>query len=251
MAKKPNTNAIKVDFTGVEAGGFDVPDGAYVLAVSTVVQKKGQETGQPYLSWEFKVDEGKYKGRKVWDNTSLQPQALWKLRSLLECMGMDIEDGEFELDLSDFEGQKVGAEVANEKYQGKNKPRIVGYMPEEDVDANGAVSDEEEEEEEEEEKPAAKPAAKTSSKKKPEPEPEPEEEEEAEEEEEEEEKKPEPPKTTSKKKKAVEFEVGMAVTFEDEGESYKGKIHSVGDDSVEVKVGKDIWELEKSEVTPA
>jgi hypothetical protein len=244
MVKKA-TNSIKVDFTGVETGGFEIPDGAYVLAVQSVAQKKGQETGQPYLAWEFKVDEGKYKGRKVWDNTSLQPQALWKLRGMLEAMDMDIEDGEFELDLSDFEGMKVGAEIANEKYQGKDKPRVVGYMPELEVDSNGAQEDEEEEEEEK--KPASKPKAST--KKKPEPEPEPEEEEQ-EEEQEEEEKKP-AAKTTSKKKKTVELEVGMAVTFEDEGEEYKGKIHSVGDDTVEVKVGKDIWELEKSEVTPA
>ena len=249
MVKKAKTNAIKVDFTGVETGGFDVPDGAYALAVAVVTQKKGQDTGQPYLSWEFKVDDGKYKGRKIWDNTSLQPQALWKLRSLLECMGMAIEDGEFELDLSDFAGQIVGAEIANEKYQGKNKPRVVGYMPPDEVESNGAEAEgeEEEEEEEEETKPPTKPAS-TKKKPEPEPEPEPEEEEEAEEEEE---KKPEPPKTTSKKKKTVELEVGMSVTFEDEGESHKGKIHSIGDDSVEVKVGKDIWELDKSEVTPA
>lgn len=245
MVKK-SSNAIKIDFTGVETGGFDVPDGAYVLAVQVVTQKKGQETGQPYLSWEFKVDEGKYKGRKVWDNTSLQPQALWKLRNMLECMGMDVEDGEFEIDLGEFEGLKVGAEIANEKYQGKDKPRVVGYMPEEDVDSNGA-----EEEEAEEEKPA--PKAKASSKKKDEPEPEPEEEE-AEEEEPEEEKEEEKPAPAAKKtvkKKTVELEAGMSVTFEDEGETHKGKVVTVGEDTVEVKVGKDIWELDKSEVTPA
>ena len=172
MVKK-TSNSVKVDFTGVETGGFEVPDGPYVLAVQVVTQKKSQESGNPYLAWEFKVDEGKYKGRKIWDNTSLQPQALWKLRSMLECMGMDIEDGEFELDLSDFEGMKVGAEIANEKYQGKDKPRVVGYMPEEDVDGDT-------EEEEEEKKPAVK---KTETKKVTEPEPEPEEEEEEEEEE--------------------------------------------------------------------
>ena len=244
MAKKP-TNSVKVDFTGVESGGFEVPDGAYVLMVTGVTQKKSESSGQPYLAWEFKVDEGKYKGRKIWDNTSLQPQALWKLRNMLECMDMEIADGEFELDLDDFEGQKVGAEVANEKYQGKDKPRVVGYMPEMEVDGDG----EEEQEEEEEEKPT-KPAAKTSTKKKePEPEPEPEEEEE-----EEEEPEPEPVKTTAKKtakKKVVELEVGMSVTFTDDGEEYTGKIMSIEDDAVEVKVGKDIWELEKSDVTPA
>jgi hypothetical protein len=252
MVKKASNSSFKVDFTGVEAGGFEVPDGLYVLAVQTVTQKKSQEAGNPYLSWEFKVDEGKYKGRKVWDNTSLQPQALWKLRGLFENMGMDIEDGEFEVDLEELQGQLVGAEVVNEKYQGKDKPRIASYLPADEVD--GESGDEEEQEEEPE--PPKKETPKKSTKK-PEPEPEPEEEEEeVEEEEAEPEPEPEPPKSTAKKKvikkpAAPEFEVGMAVTFTDEGEDYKGKIHSVGDDTVEVKVGKDIWELDKVDVTAA
>lgn len=249
MVKKATGSSLKVDFTGVETGGFDVPDGLYVLAVSTVTQKKSQGAGNLYLSWEFKVDEGKYKGRKVWDNTSLQPQALWKLRGLFENMGMDVEDGEFEVDLEELQGQLVGAEVVNEKYQGKDKPRIASYLPADEVDGGG-----DEEEQEEEPEPPKKETPKKNTKK-PEPEPEPEEEEEEGEVEEEAELEPEPPKSTTKKKvvkKAEpEFEVGMAVTFTDEGEDYKGKIHSVGDDTVEVKVGKDIWELEKSEVTAA
>jgi len=247
MVKKASSSSIKVDFTGVEVNSFDVPDGAYVLAVSSVTQKKSQESGQPYLSWEFKVDEGRYKGRKVWDNTSLQPQALWKLRNLFECMGMDIDDGEFEVDLEELQGQVVGGEIANEKYQGKDKPRIVGYMKPEDVDAG-----DEEEEEEEEEKPKAKAPA-SSKKKAPEPEPEAEEGQEEEEPEAEPEPDPEPAPRVTKKKKvaAADFEVGQTVTFEDDGETYKGKIHSVADDTVEVKVGKDIWELDKKEVTVA
>lgn len=246
MAKKPNSNSIKIDFTGVESGGFDVPDGQYALAVSSVTQKKSESSGQPYLSWEFKVDEGKYKGRKVWDNTSLQPQALWKLRSLLECMGMDIEDGEFELDLSDFEGNTIGAEIANEKYQGKDKPRIVGYMAVDEI-----VEGDEEEAEEEEKKEPVKTTKKTT-KKEPEPEPEEEAEEEAEEEQEEAEPEPEPePPKTTKKKKVASFEVGQKVSFEDEGKTIKGTVHAINEDSVEVKVGKDIWELEKSDLTAA
>jgi hypothetical protein len=247
MPKKSTGTSVKVDFTGVEVNSFDVPDGPYVFNVAAVTQKKSQESGQFYLSWELKVDDGPYKGRKVWDNTSLQPQALWKLRGMLEAMGMDIEDGEFEIDLEEMQGQLVGGEVVNEKYQGKDKPRIAGYMSPDEVDAAETDEDDQQEEESEPPKKSSKSAATT--KKKSEPEPEPEEPEEAEPEPEEE---PEPPKVTRKKKTATaDFEVGQAVTFDDEGETYKGKIHSVGDDTVEVKVGKDIWELEKSEVSAA
>jgi hypothetical protein len=247
MPKKASSTSVKIDFTGVETGGFDVPDGLYVLAVQVVTQKKSAEAGNPYLSWEFKVDDGKYKGRKLWDNTSLQPQALWKLRGLLEHLGMDIDDGEFEIDLEELQGMLVGAEIVNEKYQGKDKPRVTSYLPVDDVE--GAEDDDDGEEEPEPPK-----ATKPKSTKKSEPEPKPEEDEENDDSDEgqaEPEAEPEPPKTTKKVKKtaAPEFKVGMAVTFSDEGEDYKGKIHSIGDDTVEVKVGKDIWELEKSEVT--
>jgi hypothetical protein len=262
MVKKA-TSALKVDFTGVEAGGgFNVPDGQYVLAVTGVTQKKGAESGNPYLSWEFKVDSGKYKNRKIWDNTSLQPQALWKLRGLLECMGLDVEDGEFEIDLGDLEGELVGAEIVNEKYEGKDKPKVANYMPAEDVDDGDTGGDEGNGEgEEEQPEPPKKPttsAKQTGSmktttspskaKKEEEPAGEEQDEDEAETEAE-----PEPPKASSRKKKtaAPSFEVGDAVTFEDEGETYKGKVHSVGDETIEVKVGKDIWELGKDEVTAA
>jgi hypothetical protein len=265
MVKK-STSALKVDFTGVEAGGgFNIPDGQYVLAVTGVTQKKGAESGNPYLSWEFKVDSGKYKNRKIWDNTSLQPQALWKLRGLLECMGLDVEDGEFEIDLGDLEGELVGAEIVNEKYEGKDKPKVANYMPAEDVDDGDTGGDEgngEEEPEEEAPPPstkkgstkAASTAGKTTispSKAKKEEEEPPEEEQDGDETEAETE--PEPTKVSSRKKKTVapSFEVGDAVTFEDEGETYKGKVHSVGDETIEVKVGKDIWELGKDEVTAA
>lgn len=230
VAKK--STSLKVDFSGVESGGFDIPDGIYALTVSSVTQKKGAETGQPYLSFEYKVAEGKYKGRKVWDNVSLQPQALWKLRNLLECMGMEVEDGEFEIELEDLEQQGVGAEIANEKYQGKDKPRIVGYLSPDAMDDS--------EEEEEEEKPASKPKN-TKVEKEPEPE------EDGGEEEEE-----EKPTTTRKKKTTTEepeLKVGSKVTFEDDGEMYEGKILSVEEETVTVKVGKDEWELGKDEVT--
>ena len=54
-----------------------------------------------------------------------------------------------------------------------------------------------------------------------------------------------------KKKAAPEFEVGNKVTFEDDGEEYTGKITAIDGDTVTVKVGKDEWELEVSEITLA
>ena len=241
MAK--TAKGIKVDFSEVESQDFSLPNGPYILAVSSVEKKRSESSGNDYLSWEYKVAEGKHKGKKVWDNTSLQPQALWRLRNLLEAMGMEIEDGEMDIDLDDLAGELVGVEIENEKYQGKNKARIINFLEvselegEEEEEAppvKGKAKPAPEPEEEEEEAPP--PKAKGKAKAKPTPEPEEEEEE---------------PVVKKKKSSKPEFTVGQKVSFEDDGDEHTGKIIAIEDETVTVKVGKDEWELEMSELTAA
>lgn len=286
MAKKSSkkTSSVSVNFEGVEAGGRSLPDGQYSLAVEGVPElKTSAESGNQYISWVFKVSEGKYKGRKVWHNTSLQPQALFNLRNLLEAMGIEVDDASMDLELDEFEDSEVGALVVNEKYEGKDRPRIAEFIPTEDVESGDEedededddpkpkkapaktpakapvkgkkkpVEEEEEDEddeEEEEEEPAPKksskkaPPAKTSSKKKVE--------EEEEEEDEDEEEEPAPKKTVKKTtKKAPAFTVGQKVTFEDDGDELTGKIVELNDEVATVKVGKDHYEIELSDLTAA
>lgn len=294
MAKKSSkkTSSVSVNFEGVEAGGRSLPDGQYSLEVEGVPElKTSAESGNQYISWVFKVTEGKYKNRKVWHNTSLQPQALFNLRNLLEAMGIEVEDASMDLELDEFEGSEVGAIVVNEKYEGKDRPRISEFIPTEDVESTDDDEEEEEEEEddepkpkksssktaakapvkgkkkveeedededededEEEEEPAPKksskkaPPAKTSSKKKPVKE----EEEDEDEDEEEEEEEPAPKKTIKKTtKKAPAFKAGQKVTFEDDGEELTGKIVELNDEVATVKVGKDHYEIELSDLTAA
>src|SRR5580765_3902636 len=138
-AKKPKSGGVSVDFTGVEAGGARaIPDGEYVFVVEEVSLETSQDSGQDYIKWQYKVKDGKYKGARLWDNTSLQPQALWKLRQVLEAMGVEIPEGAMDLELEEYVDMEVGIVVENEKYQGKDKPRAAGYFPAED---DGASSD--------------------------------------------------------------------------------------------------------------
>lgn len=118
---------IQVDFSGVESGtSRPVPDGNYPLECVSVEEKESRD-GNPYLAWKWKVDGGPSKGATIYDNTSLQPQALWRLKGLLECMGVKA-DGKMALDTATYKGKKVWAEVANETYQGKEKPRIANFL---------------------------------------------------------------------------------------------------------------------------
>ena len=117
-----------VDFSGVESGGGRaLPDGEYLLKVVEVEVKDAQNGGQ-YLAFKYKVANGPMSGAMVWDNTSLKPQALWRLRSLLECFNMSPSDGKMDLDLAKMVGKTVFVEVANEEYQGKKKPRIANLI---------------------------------------------------------------------------------------------------------------------------
>lgn len=126
--KKPG--GLEVDFSGVESSGSrHVEDGEYLAQVVSVEQQEGESSGQPYLAWKWKIlEEGDAKNATVYDNTSLTPQALWRLRNLLESIGEEVPDGRMRLVLDKYVGRKCRIEVTNETYQGKQKARVTAYL---------------------------------------------------------------------------------------------------------------------------
>jgi hypothetical protein len=254
--KKRRSSSVSVDFTGVEASSRTCEDGTYTATVQTVEETESQE-GNPNLSWKWKIKNKKDNGAIIFDNTSLQPQALWRLRLLLEAIGEEIPDGEMDLNLEEYVGREARVEITNEKWEGKNRPRITGFLS---LDS-GEVKDEEEgeEEEEEEEKPSKK---KRPSKK--------DDEEEEEEKEEEEEEEEEDEKSAKKKRPAKDedeedddaedekpskskFKVGTKVKFKDEdGKTVRGVIVKLSGKTAQVEDGDDEeWEVETSDLTVA
>jgi len=139
MAKKRG-NSVTVDFTLVEGGGGSVlfPEGPQLFEVDEVTEEEGADSGQPYLAFVLKAADGKFEGKKAYDNFSLQPQALWKLRGLMEAAGLEVVDGEMEIDIDSFKGVVVIADVIHEDYKGKPKTRINGYSAAEDTDTESA-----------------------------------------------------------------------------------------------------------------
>ena len=194
MVKKPSSTKISIDFTGVESGGGrKIPDGEYLLKVAEVEQKTSQ-AGNQYLAFKYKVANGPFTGSAVWDNASLAPQALWRFRTLLECFGMNPSEGKFDFDLTKLVGKTVFVEIANETYQGKEKPRIANLL------AGGTES-------------AATPA------------------------------------TTHTPK--ASFAISDMVSFNNDGESFSGKIVNLSGNTANVEVDGDEWEIELAELTKA
>lgn len=139
MAKKRgNKSAVSVDLSKVEAGGKVLPEGKYAVSISAATLESSQ-SGNDYIKLELQVSEGDQKDYKLYHNCSLQPQALFNLKGVLLALGFPIPKKAFDLDLGELVGSECSVEVAHEKYEGKQKARIVEFM--------GADEEDEEEEE--------------------------------------------------------------------------------------------------------
>lgn len=143
--KSRSSSSVNVDLSGVEASRKAIPEGTYEVVVNEANQKSSRD-GNPMISFEFEVTEGAHKGAKLYENCSLQPQALFKLKSVLLALGMDIPNKAFDLNLRDLIGLTCEVEVGHEVYEGKKRARILQYndpeeSQEEDSDDEESVED--------------------------------------------------------------------------------------------------------------
>lgn len=134
--------SVNVDLSGVETSRKTIPEGVYTLVVDSATQKNSQG-GNPMIVFEFSVAEGKYQGSKLYENCSLQPQALFKLKSVLIALGLDIPNKAFDLDLKDLIGMTCEADIGHEVYEGKKKARILEYIDPSDSDSDEDDSEDE------------------------------------------------------------------------------------------------------------
>lgn len=141
--KGRSSGSVNVDLSGVEASRKAIPEGTYEVVVNEAIQKDSRD-GNPMIAFEFEVAEGAHKGAKLYENCSLQPQALFKLKSVLLALGMDIPNKAFDLNLRDLVGLTCEVEVGHEVYEGKKRARILQYNdPEETQDEEDGDEEEE------------------------------------------------------------------------------------------------------------
>lgn len=209
----------KVDLTGVET--FQrAPEGEHTAKIVSA-EAKASQSGNDMIVVCFEVTKGEGKGSRVYENYPLVDTALWKLKSLLQALGMKA-DGKVQIDLDKLVGKVVTIVVKHEEYDGKLRARldevkkfsVASSDDDEDEDDEDIEEDddlEEEDEEEEEEEPKKKAPAKKPTKKPAKKQPEPEEDEDDDDDDwddddDEEEEKPakKPAKKVTSKKKASE-----------------------------------------------
>lgn len=222
-ARASKKSTIAVDFSDTETQAT-IEEGDYALIVDDVEKKESENSGADYLAITFKIKDGPFEGKKVYHNCSLQPQALFNLRGVLEALGFEVPQGVMELDPADMIGETCGGTVQLEVYEGKKRPRIVEFFSAdelgEEATAKPAAKAAPAKKAAEPEAPAAKPAAKKKAAPKEEPADEP------------------------------AIEIGSKVSFtDDEGDEQLGKVTAIEDDTATVKVGKEEWEISLSELT--
>ena len=163
---------VKVDFTGVESFNR-ASEGQHVVKIATAEMRESQG-GNDMISVAFEVTKGQDKGARVFENYPLAENALWKLKGMLQAIGMKCE-GKVQLDLDKLVGKMCIIEVAHEEYEGKLRARVqecrklaaAAEDDEDEVDEDEFDDDEEEEEETTKKKtPEKKEKSKPASKKK-------------------------------------------------------------------------------------
>lgn len=138
-------SSVNLDLSGVEVSRRAIPEGTYAVVVNKAELTKSRE-GNNMIKMEFEVTEGPHKGAKLFENCSLQPQALFKLKSVMLALGMDIPEGSFDLDTNDLVGLNCEVEVGHETYEGKKRARILEYINAEEADEEEEDSDDSDEE---------------------------------------------------------------------------------------------------------
>ena len=190
---------MKVDMTNVESY-TRCPEGQFPAKLVKLEECTIQGSGDDGLKAKFEVTGGSGKGSNVFETFSLGEKALWKLKMMLEAMGMKAT-GKMTLDLDKLEGKSVGIEVVHDEFNGRKTAKIAQYLKLSELeDTEADDDDEDEDDDDEDEEPVKKPAKKApakKSKKQPEPD-EDEDDDEEDDDEDEEEEKPAPKKSSKK-----------------------------------------------------
>lgn len=130
-SKEPGKDPMNLDFSSVPSRD-PLEEGVYLLQIAEATEKTSS-TGNPMISVTYDVlatqDGTDVEGsRKLWDNYSLQAQALFKLKELLSALGIDTS-AVVDLDTSDLVGQQVLAKVVQETYNGEIRNRCKKIYP--------------------------------------------------------------------------------------------------------------------------
>ena len=122
---KGKSGKISLDFKGVETRVL-LPENDYKLKPTAMNAEDDS------IKMSFEIMSGKFKGKTATEYFSTKPTALWRFANFIVACGLEVPDGEAELDFSDFEDVEVMGVCTHEEYEGKTKMRWDFYPVDED-----------------------------------------------------------------------------------------------------------------------
>lgn len=132
---------INVNFDGVEASavGGPVPEGDYRVIIDQSKETTAS-TGTAGIELAMRIVGGESDGRFVWDRIWFTDKAMGIARWKLECAGVPIPQGAFNLEPSALVGRPVVVTVKHEEYEGKTHARVKGWESAGPAAASGPTS---------------------------------------------------------------------------------------------------------------
>lgn len=86
-----NLDEIKEGFEKIPLGGYHCIVQSCTPSVPKDAETDEDKKARQFLAWRFEIQEPEeLKGRLLFLNTSLQPQARWKLKQVLAAIGEDV-----------------------------------------------------------------------------------------------------------------------------------------------------------------
>jgi hypothetical protein len=126
--------SMTVDLSSVaEDSGFDVlPKGVYPFVVDNAEYKISQSGGNPMISLTLEIEEGDFKGRKLFTHVVFSPKAMPMAKRTIARLGLSqLLEGPFNpeeaADL--FIGARGRARVTVEKHEGDDTNRVKAILP--------------------------------------------------------------------------------------------------------------------------
>lgn len=110
---------ITLDFSNVKER-TPLAEGIYELEITDAVEKASKSSGNMMLSVTFKELTT---GTLIWENYSYIETALFKLKKLLDAIGIDVSS-EVSLDPADLIGVTVKAKVIQDTYNDQITNRV-------------------------------------------------------------------------------------------------------------------------------
>ncbi len=158
-----------LDLSKVKTGGggkrLRVPEGDYKVKIIGVKKGVSEQKQTPFVQLDMEILEPKkYKGKKFNDRLYMTPKALWRVRSVLEAMGVSIPKKKMKIVWKSYIGNTLGVTFEDDIYENEDtgksivSSRVSDFVdletlgdPEEEEDDEDTDDEDDEEEEDDDE----------------------------------------------------------------------------------------------------